>query len=87
MLNGGWLQGIVDGEYDVYGPKFTDDMVDNETGDCFWRARIAVSPDDIEEIKSYGTVLFSRDGPQVNYTVFFHINMTFCLASVCLVCH
>ena len=80
VLKGGWLQGIVDGEYEVYGPKFTDDMADYKAEGCFWRARIDVSPDDIDEIKSYGTVLFHRgDGPQVNYTVFFRINVTFLL--------
>lgn len=69
VLQGGWLQGIVEGEYDVVDPKLTDDMVDSEQERDLWVARIDVSPDDIEAIKSYGKVLYAdRYGPQVNFT-------------------
>lgn len=77
VLQGGWLQGIVDGEYDVFDPQLTDDMVDLEEVGCLWRGQIDVIPNDIEAIKSYGTVLSTHgDGPKVNCT-FVCINMTF----------
>ena len=77
VLQGGWLQGVVDGEYNVYDPELPDDTVEPREVGGFWRAQIDVRPEDIKEIKSYGTVLYIRgDGPQVNCT-FVCINMTF----------
>ena len=62
VLNGGWLQGVVDGEYDVFDPGLTDDMVGLEEVGCRWVGRIDIIKDAIEMIKSYGTVLFGREG-------------------------
>ncbi|XP_068735187.1 uncharacterized protein [Montipora capricornis] len=65
VLQGGWLQGIVNGEYDVYDPELTDDMVDSKEVEDLWMAHIDVNPDDIEAIKSYGTVLYTHyTGPK-----------------------
>ena len=66
----------MDGEYDVFDPKLTDDMVAlEEVG--FWVGQIDIIPSDIEAIKSYGTVLSTHgDGPKVNCT-FVCMNMTF----------
>ena len=79
VLQGGWLQGIVAGEYNLYDPKLPDDMVEPREVGAFWMGQIDVRPEDIEEIKSYGTVLHNhRDGPQVKCTfVSKCINMTF----------
>lgn len=77
VLQGGWLQGIVDGEYNVYDPKLPDDTVELREVGAFWMALIDVRLEDIEEIKSYGTVLHNHlDGPQVNCT-FLCVKITF----------
>ena len=69
VLQGGHLQGIVDGEYDVYDPRVTDERLDAEEKGPLWLGQINISENDIEAIKSYGTVLYTnRDGPKVNCT-------------------
>ncbi|XP_078353455.1 uncharacterized protein LOC144638138 [Oculina patagonica] len=61
VLNGGWLQGVVDGEYDVFDPTLTDDMVGLDEVGGHWLGRIDITLDDIKMIKSDGTVLFSHE--------------------------
>ena len=74
----------MDGEYDVYNPELTDDMVDSKEVGDLWVAHIDVNPNDIEAIKSYGTVMYTHfNGPQVNCT-FVCINVTFPYLDRCL---
>ena len=67
----------MDGEYDVYDPKLPDDTFEPREVGGYWMSQIDVRPEDIEEIKSYGTVLYNHgDGPQVS-CAFVYINMAF----------
>lgn len=69
VLNGGWLQGVVDGEYDIFDPRLTDDMVGLDEVGGLWIGRINLTPKDIEAIKSYGRVLFDDRSLQVKLTM------------------
>ena len=59
VLNAGWLQGVVDGEYDIYDPRLTDDIVGEYAAAGYCVARIDITKDNIHEIESYGAVMFS----------------------------
>ena len=62
VLNAGKLHGVVDGEYDVYGPDVTDDKVTPEGIDRYSLDRIVVNHGDVDMLMSRGAALYKRDG-------------------------
>ena len=62
VLNAGKLHGVVDGEYDVYGPDVTDDDVTPKGIDRYSLDRIVVNQGDVGMLKARGASLYKRDG-------------------------
>ena len=62
VLNAGKLHGVVDGEYDVYGPDVTDDEVNGDVITGKWIDKIEVKREDVDMLKSRGAALYKRDG-------------------------